>query len=96
MITEDCMRHPSIYIDELISAFDELKRYISHAIEYFNDLIALMEYLGELPIYKIMNVKEYGQKLSVHKNDIYKNSGKPQKVQRVYRRWRNDYTYSFA
>ena len=96
MIDRDTLRHPSVYIDELISAFDELKRDISHAIEYFNNLIALMEYLGELPIYGSMNVKEYGTKLTVHKNDIYKNSRKPQKVQRVYRRWHNDYTYRFA
>ena len=96
MIDRDTLRHPSVCTDEMISAFEELKDSILHCIEYFNDLVALMEYLCELPIYNTMAVKEYGTKLAVHKNDIYKNSSKPQKVQRVYRRWRNDYTYCFA
>ena len=96
MIDRDTLRHPSVCTDEMISTFDGLNSAISLFIEYFNNMISIMEYLGELPIYNTMTVKEYGKKLAVHKNDIYKNSSKPQKVQRVYRRWRNDYTYSFA
>ena len=96
MIDRDILRHPSVCTDELISAFDRLNSAISVFIEYFNNMIEIMEYLGELPIYGTMNVKEYGKKLTTHKNDIYKNSSKPRKVQSVYRRWRNDYTYCFA
>ena len=75
---------------EDVAAFDKM-------CESYADIFKELQELCEgCMYYEESSAKSYGQNLRIHKNDIYKVKSRPQKVQRVYRRWHNDYTYRFA
>lgn len=84
-------------VKHLEGAWEELKE----AIDKVNnrtvvDIFKELQELCEDCTYDESSAKVYGVNLRTHKNDIYKCKSRPQKVQRVYRRWHNDYTYRFA
>jgi mRNA-degrading endonuclease RelE of RelBE toxin-antitoxin system len=93
-LTTAYVREAFEYLEEefqkLKAAIDEMNR------STFVDLFKELQEACENCVYYESSADVYGKNLRIHKNDIYKVRSKPQKVQRVYRRWHNDYSYRFA
>lgn len=84
-------------VEHLEGAWETLKAVIDEMNNSaFVDLFKELQELCEVCTCYESSAKVYGQNLVIHKNDIYKVRSKPRKVQRVYRRWHNDYSYRFA
>jgi hypothetical protein len=82
--------------ERLEDTWEEVKAAFDKICESYVDSFKELQELCEGCTYEESSAKIYGQNLRIHKNDIYKCKSRPQKVQRVYRRWHNDYTYRFA